>query len=495
MQKGRAETQMSEAHFKRCLYARGYLLTSYPCALPKRDWIQVQVGSLYLSYDPVNPFSLARVSLGQRVRGFPDCWTAILGCVLDTQTRSIENRTLANQALLALMSSEDALFDLVDHWAGRFLLIYFSRGQTRVMTDACGTRSAYYSFKRGLTVASHARITAEQIAAGLCPIMSECSKDPRWLGSVGRFPGNATPFADVWVLTPNTLISVEKTVIRRFFPRKELKPLSAGEAAEIAAPILRRTALTWAKQYPIVASLTAGIDSRTKLAALREARESIGFFTHVAAGRKLEEKDFAVAANIATALGLNFTKLELADGHGHLWEQFCAAHAANVYTEHRRDAAWAYLNHFAPGAVNLRSQLSGIAKAFYHKQHKNPHPVTAQGMANTFKPKPMGDNRLVVELFERFRLTTQFDGIANYDPCSLLHWEQRMSSWHTSLLLETDPACDTLDIFNNRMVLSPLLAVPLKEQKRELALYNIIERLWPELLRWDVNGKRVPIQA
>ncbi|HWM30656.1 MAG TPA: hypothetical protein VNO69_03005 [Methyloceanibacter sp.] len=483
-----------ETRFQEFLYARGYLLVYGQAIPPKPDWRSVALGSLTLSYDPIQPFALAVAPQGSwQLRPEPPSWIAILGRVLDLQDCSIGNATVAEKAARALGRSEDALFDLIDWWNGRFLLVYGLGGKTRVMTDSCAARSAYYSFKGGVTIASHARIAAERTGAGSCPKMAECAKDPRWEGSVGQFPGNVTPFTDVYVLTPNTLIDVEDRKIRRFFPRAPLDRVSTEQAAGIAGPLLRSTALAWAKAYPLEVSLTAGIDSRLTLSALKDGRDKIGVFTYVAAGTETHETDAAVAQEIASSLDLNYKKLDLVKGKGPAWEAFRQAHSQNVYTTHRVDAAWAYLNAFLPGTIHIRSNAGEIARAFYRKSGRvDSRPCTPKCVADVFKPKRMGDNAFVVESFERFFDVAQFELVANYDPWDMLYWEQRMSSWHSSLMLEADPACDTLVLFNSRAVLAPLLSVPVDDRVKSLTFYRIIEMLWPELLSWKVNCRSVP---
>ena len=484
---------MDEVRFNEFLYARGYLLTAYLAPPPKLGWRQVQLGTLYLGYDPVNPFALAEAPLaGARCAMACALGFAILGRVLDTQNWQSDNAILAKDAARALARSEEALLDRIDHWNGALPADLFLGGKTRLMTDACAMRSAYYSFNGGLTVASHARIVADLTGAGPCPKMAECAKDPRWAGSVGKFPGNATPFADVWVLTPNTLIDVEDRVVRRFFPRAPLTPLSSEEAAEIAAPILRRTALIWAEEYPLVASLTAGITPD-------DARGPEG------CARKISAVSPTSGAERRHRRGLRGCQRDRRHArpkpsHDLSWRKERDRYGrpfARLTTERLRDASsgrrLGLFQHFAPGTVHLRSNLGEIGRAFYRKSGQIQKGVSLpRVMADVFKPQPMGDNPLVVEAFEQFVTVTQFDRIANYDPCDLLYWEQRMSSWHSSLLLESDPACDTLTIFNNRSVLSTLLSAPLKDRITSKSFYFMIARLWPELLRYRVNGKAVP---
>ena len=113
---------------------------------------------------------------------------AILGYVLDTGTWRDDPSWIASSAAAALAKSETALLDLIDAWSGRFLLIFRAEGRTRILTDACALRSAYYTFRNGLCIASHARLAADTVGAGPSPLVEESLSDPRWLGSVGNFP-------------------------------------------------------------------------------------------------------------------------------------------------------------------------------------------------------------------------------------------------------------------------------------------------------------------
>ena len=315
--------------------------------------------------------------------------------------------------------------------------------------------------------------------------MAEAHDDRRWKGSEGRYAGHATPFESVWVLTPNTLLDMNEKRVRRFFPREPLSSLSADHAAEAVAPILRRTVESICSQHKVVMSLTGGFDSRVTLAAARRVAPQIEFFTYVQPGEPIHEGDFEAARAIAEGVGLRHRRLDLVPEAGDEWEAFQAALTHDIYTIHRRDAAWAYYKGFPNADVHLRSNLGEIGRAFYRKNRPIIYPFDAAAMADVFKPRRMSDNLAVLKLFRRFYKTVEFSRIENYDPYDMLYWEQRMSSWHTSLVLQGDNAFETLVIFNNRKVLVPLLGVPVQERRASRAFVRAIEILWPELLRWE----------
>ena len=275
----------AEEFYERFLYARGYLLTSFPAAAPKPSWRSVSAAGLHLSFDPANTFATADAKPWWGVGNKRAATVAILGYVLDTGTWRDDPSWIASSAAAALAKSETALLDLIDAWSGRFLLIFRAEGRTRILTDACALRSAYYTFRNGLCIASHARLAADTVGVGPSPLVEESLSDPRWLGSVGQFPGAATPFEDVWVLTPNTLIDVEARHVRRFFPRAPLPSLSSDAAAEIVAPLLAKSVQTVSARHSCVASLTGGIDSRVTLAAAKRARKTDYVF-HVCRQRR-----------------------------------------------------------------------------------------------------------------------------------------------------------------------------------------------------------------
>ena len=478
--------QAVESDFERFLYARGYLLTSFPATPPKPDWRSVSFCGLHLAYDPANRFASATAKPPWRVGPAASVTVAILGSVLDTDIWSDDADRLARNAAVALLRSETALLEMVDAWAGRFLLIFESRGKVRILTDACAMRSAYYSFSRGFVIASHVRLAAKAVGAGPSELMRQAHKDPRWQFGEGRFPGHATPFEEVWVLTPNTLIEVAEERVRRFFPREPLAEISAEDAAEAVAPILRRTVSEICAHNSVAVSLTGGLDSRVTLAAARERASEVEFFTYVHPRQEQHRADGALAREMAGALGLRHRLLDLGGEKGPAWEAFKRALTRSVHTKHLPDAAFAYYKAFAGTDVHLRSNLGEIGRRYYRKHrvivNKN---MSARTMADIFKPKPMSDNPSVLALFRRYYETVEFRGIRNYDPYDMLYWEHRMSSWHTPIVLQADSAFETLIVFNNRRVLVPLLGVPLPDRRTSKAFKRTIELLWPELLRWE----------
>jgi hypothetical protein len=476
---------MDERLYQKFSYARGYLLTSVPAPPPKADWASVEVAGLHLSYDRRLPYARAQAFKHWGYKDSARATVAILGTVLDTATWSDDPGKIAKAAARALARSETALLDMIDGWSGRFLLIFRSDASTKVLTDACALRSAYYSFRNGLSIASHAAIVAKRIGAGPSRLMAEAHQDPRWKGSEGRYAGHATAFESVWVLTPNTLIDVNEKRIRRFFPRAPLSARSSEHAAEIVAPILRRTVETICARYKVAISLTGGYDSRVTLAAARRVAPGIEFFTYVEPGETIHETDFQAAKDIAEGVGLRHRRLDLSPAAGEEWEAFQAALTHDIYTIHRRDAAWAYYKSFPDTDIHLRSNLGEIGRAFYRKNRPIIYPFNAVAMADVFKPRKMSDNPAVLKLFRRFYDAVEFSRIENYDPYDMLYWEQRMGSWHTSLVLQGDNAFESLVIFNNRNVLMPLLGAPVEERRASRTFTRMIEILWPELMRWD----------
>ena len=90
--------QAVEGDFERFLYARGYLLTSFPATPPKPDWRSVSFCGLHLAYDPANRFASATAKPPWRVGPAASVTVAILGCVFDTDIWSDDADRLARNA-------------------------------------------------------------------------------------------------------------------------------------------------------------------------------------------------------------------------------------------------------------------------------------------------------------------------------------------------------------------------------------------------------------
>jgi hypothetical protein len=480
------------------LYKRGYVLSGTQIPPPIGTWKTEHVGSYYLCFDPDSPFAYAEAS---------NEWVAIVGKVIDTLHWSADVQAVTAKCLKSLEYSEDRMLDYVDYLNGRFIVLYHHGGKTRLMTDAFGLRSTFYTFREPLTVSSHAKIINDRLKLGESRRMAIIKRYPDWIDRTGfGYPGNLTAYEEVYLLTPNTLIEIEERRIRRFYPRKALPIGVLGEVAEEIGGIMKKQIELLHKNYNLAMSLTAGLDSRTALATARDIAKEIVFFTygHIVDISAIEQAstqlvkyisgmyrtwqmkrdcDISVASEIAEALELKH--ICLVDDGGVSVEDFRAFNevlGCNNYHVHLRRLAKAYMDKLPPGVLHVASVVSQVGRV-RGRWWLDESALTAERMAQLYS---LGGYE-IIEAFRQYSEVVELDRILNYSAYDMFYWEHHLGSWVPYLALEGDMAMDTFQPFNCRVLVERVLSLPTIYNMESTVYFEIIRRHWPILLSWPVN--------
>jgi predicted glycosyltransferase len=467
------------------LYKRGYLFSQTEVEPPIQTWIKKVVGDHYIYFDADNPWGFAQEG---------NSWVALIGRAVDTIHWSLDINFIARTCVDRLILSEERLLDYIDFLSGRFVLIYHHCSRTKLMTDAFGTRSAFYSLENPVMVASHYKIISQYKDLSECKRMEAIRHDPRWNSHSARaYPGNLTPIKGVYILTPNTLINLEEQKIQRFYPRRNLPAGSLDKVVEEVSDMLKRQIDLLHSNYKLAISLSAGMDSRATLAAARDKVRDVLFFTYGEVPPTSEsyfdlrttKVDALVAMDIARFFGLNHIFLEnIAVESDEDFRDFNRLLSCNTYYVYGRNLAKAYLEQLPSNLLHIRSNISEIGRAFYQKAGFK-LPLTPSEMARIWKH--MENNELAIQAFREFAEVTGFKSILNYDPYDMFYWEHRMGTWHSLIILESDVAFDTHVLFNCRALAEKMLSVPIDKRIQSETHRNIIQTLWPQLLHWPID--------
>lgn len=450
------------------LYARGFLLTEQPVPAPRPGWRQEKVGPLHLWYDPRTLFWKAAGA---------DRSIAVLGHFVDVRE---PGRSMAQCVSDAAMLERDVLLVETDYWSGRFVLLSWDAENMAIVPDAAATRSLYYHADAPFVASSHAALVAETTGAELRP---EMQTHVERRGIYG-FPGDATLWRQVYVLTPNQTLDPATRKLTRFWPREPLRSLTVRESAAAVSEIMRATVAGLVRgPAPVFVSLTAGLDTRTTLAACRDQVPHLHFFTFSSGNYHRIDMDFA--ADAAARLGLTHTPLNTSlkmDG------VLIRIIERNTPRPHFRRAAYAYWKTFPHDAVHLRSSTGEIGRCFY-RDPKRCFPLREPADLVRAWDATRRDTRNEEAAFEAWADRASFWSVDALDRFDLFNWEHRFGgAWHSGILLEADIAWDTHVMYNCRALFKALLGVPKRARHRGAVFHEAILLQWPQLLEMPVNG-------
>jgi len=472
-----------EATFGDKLFARGYLIAAARPAFVPSAWSNVDLGRGFsLWHDPRTPHT-STILAGTEVHAIGDLYSVDRpGRAAEAVTRSLTK---------ALRRSDLAFYKALDRLHGRFILVYAREGAPwRVTTDATGMRSIYYDAD-ARALSSHPTLAA---VAG-----ARERREPPFYG-YGR-PGRTSGFEGVMLATPNQELSLDGFSLHRYWPREPIATVATPRSARNASKAMDRSLRGILHRHPrIVASLTAGTDSRTTLAVTLAAKatEAIEFFTYShAVPAASEEIDRVVSRQLADHYQLRHREILLAPGIAPGSEDLATLFEANTPHKHNPMLTEHYVELYggAP-TVHLRSNLSEIARSFYlRKRAEHEAPTTAEELAhiymhtrpNSTAPPLEGRDVITDDFREQFEATDFASGAAIVDARDLLYWEHRMGAWHSAILLESDAAFDTLSLYNSRAVLVALLSAAPQDRLIDAHMHELMYNADPELLEFPFN--------
>ncbi|HEX8104336.1 MAG TPA: asparagine synthase-related protein [Solirubrobacteraceae bacterium] len=482
--------QLSTAAYS-ALYPGGYLVaeSGREPALPDDElrglvarWRDARIGPYVVRYDDAWLSASARTA---------DAEILVLGTAMDLDRPAASPQAVAADLATALDASDAGFLDRLDALNGAHLIFARRGPRCFVVQDATGMEALCYDVAApDFLAASHPSLIAAIRGyefSELGRLWLQDNPDPRaqrlkfWNG-VYWFPGLTTAYAEVRALTPNTRLDLATRSVERFFPREPVGLRDTAAIVDAVADPLRDACAWVADRFPgaVDVSLSGGLDSRLTLAASRDVAHSLRFFTYYFARHQGFETDVEVAAGLTERLGLEHRAFPLSPGpalqaHRAEWRRTFAG-----LGHPRLDFAW--VEQFPRGHVHVRSNVLEAIRGFYLKHPSNkPDRFDPVKLSYVFRG-PAGPE-FVTEI-EEFMALTRFSMDAKLDIhyTDLFYWEQRLGRWHGELVRRMKLSHPTYVIWNNRRVLTHMLARPLEDRSKARIVYALIDRLWPEVL-------------
>lgn len=421
----------------------------------------------------------------------PACTVALLGEAVHPEHPEFDTQQLA-----ALISARyDARQDVVDKLVGRFAVIWGAGPKDMwLQTDAIGMRAVFYSAGTGGAIAgSHAKLVAETATVGGDAVSAA---KPFKLG----YPGLTTPFPGVSRVPPNVELSLHSGILRRFFPVEPVPTVSIETAWEVAFSRAQAAISAFSRRRRLLVSLTAGLDTRTTLAALRGSFPQLSFFTYNG-GVPSHLIDTRVAADIAARFGLRHECLDYSAYQPD--PRMLSVLKDNSFTNHGPRLACAYLQRFGTGNwLHVRTNLLELGRSNLFAANDGAPglhggPSTAERMAKFYvKVARLERHAHVLPAFERYVASTDFASAARLaSPWDLYFVEHRMGAWHAGILLESDIAFDTIIAFNSREVVRHLMGIPQDVRATSPHLLSKLASMLPELSAIPINPDVYPLAA
>lgn len=478
-----------EQSYTEDIFARGYYYAKIEPRYKPRSWEGFSVfgGRLYKD----SRLQITRSSSNTTQ-------IACLGEITDIRVPAEGSQQVLDRLVKYLEYSESNFFRSLSWTNGRYVLLYRKNSENiKVLNDATGMRPVFYEGNKANAISSHAALMA----------VNATQADPQNIKKIsvthdGGFPGRLTPYENIYFLTPNTYMEMPGGKIVRYYPQEKIQTKTVEEIVTKCTNLLVRSSQSLLNRSTAIMSLTAGVDSRTILSVIKQHAPNIRFFVYYTPDDASDGNmtDVVIANSIAKRFGLN---LELMDLSNYVLEDgFLELCSVNSHYRHRPLAAQYYFNNLSKkDGFHMRANVAEIGSAFYANRlgpesKLSPSSLVACYAESRHLKQPLQEERglkdFYLECKHDFIEASQFERGAQFmDFRDLFYWEHRMGCWHSQVASESDPAFETMSVFNCRKVLECFLTPSLEDRRMRKLFYAVIERNWHELSEFPYNPKTV----
>lgn len=421
----------------------------------------------------------------------------ICGHALDPTVETTDLGEIAHRLREALGTSRRRYLGVLEEMFGQYVVFDRQGDEVRVQSDAIGSRALFYDREVSI-VASHVGIVGKTLKR-------KPSQFTKWVGRTQfkDFPGRTTPYDQVWQLTPNTELCCESGQVSRIGPAPFV-PLSVEGAADMVVPLLeKQVGILRESGRKIVVSASAGVDSRTSLAAFGKVGEAnVQTFTYTKApgsGRQSGElhRD-KLAETMSGDLGLPHQMFDL-DIDEEPPQEYLRVLRELSPRRSNPQISWMYHKHLPHDSLHIRGQINGVGKWHFAQllHFAETMDISARRMASLTK-RGKGVKRSLDDPwwepgeagFQEYIDTTRLRSVpTGYRLTDMFLWEHRVANWNHAHIVESDVTFDTYQLFGSRKMIRLLLSVPELDRVQLTLFRRIIERMEPALLGYPLNGK------
>ncbi len=468
------------------LYPRGYLITDLDIKKgdlfsPLKNWDIINLNKHVILNHP---------DLSKNVKKGSKENIVILGKIFDPINHIGNEKKILNKIHKSISKSWDNFFQYLDCLSGRFILFLEQDDKAYAIPDATGTKQLFYDIKaKSVVLSSHIDIIAKMNDYSMSTQAVRFMKSPSYKDRGSYFPGIATPYSEIKILTPNTLLSLPKNEIVRFFPRDNLErnELSDGLMDEICN-ILKSQFKLLSEKQKLSLSLSSGLDSRVSLAASKELSQNILYYTWI---KEDAVNEVETVKKLVSELGIKHKTFKFSKEPPQEFITVFKKNSSDMSHYQRITDAYNLYHMYPSDRLSIKSVASAITKQYYRNSYAL--------LPNNINPKTISQlygintkTNFVRGMFREFISDARFNRVHkyNYDQYKMFYWEHRLGVWSSHWLSEWDLAQDVIDIYNNRCLLDIMLSCNKKKNKNDDILIDIINNIWPECLEIPINPQK-----
>ena len=390
----------------------------------------------------------------------PPAGAILLGIGISTTTPlELLDQTLAELACNEHRRTERFLHGL----AGTYVLLIYDADGSMLYTDPAAMMPIF----RG-----HGRVASSPTLLGALERDAELDRMFPFGPHNDWYPGTLTPFVGVTAVPANHALDLGRGTLQRFWPQPDAAAPTSEPSIERIGDLLRTVATGTLEWGAVRCSLTGGKDSRLNLAALRDRRDDVQFFT--IRGPTVKPCDVELSGMLAASFGLHHEFVDHDRPEPWLLELYDEM-TAGLSIGGRRQIIDACSRLAGADVIHLNGNLGALAKSYFW-HNRSPRTVTRTTLTREFTRTPA---RIQLELHQWLRSVPDLPPPTVYN---LMYLEQRGGRWAAVGENASTLFYDSVAPLNSREIFEAICGLDVAEQHGGRLLVDLVGMLWPELL-------------
>jgi len=409
----------------------------------------------------------------------------LLGYIIDPEYPEKDEAGILD-GMMSEIKAIDNITSYLNRMSGRFVVIVKSQGDLWLFHDAAGLRQVLYCKDNDgkIWCASQSETLSERIGFLLDKEVLEYRNSSLFNDNRTEFwlMNTRTPYKEILQLLPNHYLDLRRVESIRYWPTSNcISQISVEEGVRLSTPIIKNTIETAYGKFNLKMGISAGMDSRKTLAATKEIKEKLYYFTIEHNTNGIESVDVKVPRKLLSKLGIQHHII----GQKYMDEEFQRLYEASATfaRKSKGNIAYTLLAGLGPDANILNSNTAEISQCNYWVPKSE---ITGEGLAiitGLYHP-------LAIREFDEWIKGAQ-------DACEqsglnilgLFHWEQRAGRWATAAFAEYDIVHESFTPYNNRLLNTILLGISERYRRNRMWYVGLrqIKKMWPEVLSEPIN--------
>lgn len=418
-------------------------------------------------------YELAYVSSGEKA-------IFLYGLAVDSHNPELNMQKIVESVFDEINSLEDCI-KVTDRLGGHYVVILKINNELTFIPDACATMGVYYTTADcgARMVSSNARIIADVAGFQVDPVAINIKKSTN---ATEAFVNDITYYREIKVLLPNNYLKFRSAKPVRFPVDVKKNGMTLDDIISYTGKLLANIIYGLSLQRKLSLPLTGGVDSRTILACAKDNAHNLLLYTYRHDYFSDCEGDLKIPKQIAEDLGLRYIVLPIKAIPEEMMNYYCEE--VDPFAEKFTPTlCYTYSESELKDYMFLSGGIAPIGKSVYGRTLPEIFALPSYFCAKAHNSSKHAKK----EINKWVKLTKPFAkqiGISLYD---LFYWEFRCGRWDSQTHLYTDAWIEMVSPYNCREILMLWLTIPREIRNQRKIHLGIIEKQWPELLKYPIN--------